>query len=57
MTDVLIFASSVNFAELEAEKNMSAGKFFFLLFHRLKIKYITETWVTVLTVLEKLLFY
>ncbi|XP_065556860.1 neurobeachin-like isoform X3 [Artemia franciscana] len=25
MTDVLIFASSVNFAELEAEKNMSAG--------------------------------
>ena len=25
MTDILVFASSINFAELEQEKNMSSG--------------------------------
>ena len=39
MADVLIFASSLNFADLEAEKNMSSGnkvvpstEFFFIFF-------------------------
>ena len=30
MADVLIFASSLNFADLEAEKNMSSGKIIML---------------------------
>ena len=29
MADVLIFASSLNFADLEAEKNMSSGRMLF----------------------------
>jgi hypothetical protein len=39
MADVLIFASSLNFADLEAEKNMSSGNKMLPKEHCCQIKY------------------